>query len=69
MKSFKIHRPTQVEDAFALLPSGRGPAEFDEARPMAGGQDLLTEMQEHLIEPATSLRSTTDSGSSRCSCT
>jgi len=51
MKSFKIYRPTSVEDAIGLLPSGRGPAEDHEARPLAGGQDLLTEMQEHLIEP------------------
>lgn len=52
MKSFKIHRPATVDDAIGLLPSGRGPAEIDEPRPLAGGQDLLTEMQEYLVRPA-----------------
>jgi xanthine dehydrogenase YagS FAD-binding subunit len=51
MKSFKIHRPANIQDAVALLPKGRGPAEMDEARPLAGGQDLITEMQEYLVWP------------------
>jgi xanthine dehydrogenase YagS FAD-binding subunit len=51
MKSFKIHRPRTIDDAVGLLPSGRGPAGFDEPRPLAGGQDLLTEMKEYLVQP------------------
>jgi len=51
MKAFKIHRPTTIEDATGLLPSGRGPAESHEPRPIAGGQDLLTEMKDRIVTP------------------
>lgn len=51
MKSFQFHRPKTLEEARALLPAGRGPAEIDDARPMAGGQDLLTEMKSYLTQP------------------
>jgi xanthine dehydrogenase YagS FAD-binding subunit len=51
MKSFKIYSPKTVEEAVGLLPAGRGPAEHHDARPMAGGQDLLTELKDHLVEP------------------
>ena len=51
MKSFQLVRPKTLAQASELLPAGRGPAEIDDARPLAGGQDLLTEMKEHLVTP------------------
>ncbi len=51
MKSFKIYLPESLDEATRLLPAGRGPVEFTGARPLAGGQDLLTEMKDHLVEP------------------
>ncbi|MBK7643895.1 MAG: xanthine dehydrogenase family protein subunit M [Planctomycetes bacterium] len=49
MKAFKLHNPTDLESALALLdtPEARSGA----TRVLAGGQDLLTEMKEHLAEP------------------
>lgn len=52
MKAFKYWSPTSIEDALKLLPSRRGPAESTDARVMAGGQDLLPTMKEHLVEPS-----------------
>ncbi len=51
MKSFELARPTSLDEAIDLLPKGRGPAEIDDARPLAGGQDILTEMKDYLITP------------------
>ncbi|MCB9916411.1 MAG: xanthine dehydrogenase family protein subunit M [Planctomycetes bacterium] len=51
MRGFKLFRPATLDEAVALLPGGRGPAEPHDARPLAGGQDLLTELKDHLVEP------------------
>lgn len=49
MKSFRMVMPETTDEALAALPTGG----WDEAttRVLAGGQDLLTEMKEHLVEP------------------
>ena len=51
MKSFKIYSPASIDEALKLLPHSRGPAAFNAARLVAGGQDLLGEMKDHLVEP------------------
>lgn len=51
MKAFRMSFPKTVEEAVAELPRGRGVDEMTRARVLAGGQDLLTEMKEHLVEP------------------
>lgn len=48
MKNFTLLRPTSLEQVFALLPKEDGDRS---AVLLAGGQDLLTEMDEHLVEP------------------
>ena len=48
MKPFEMALPRSVEEATRLLPDTIGD---DRARLLAGGQDLLTEMKEHLVEP------------------
>ncbi|MCP3916250.1 MAG: xanthine dehydrogenase family protein subunit M [bacterium] len=50
MKSFRMVLPTSVEEASRLLPTAEGGAS---AKLLAGGQDLLTELKEHLVEPDT----------------
>ena len=51
MKEFDYHSPKSLPEAIALLDA----ADVNNARirVMAGGQDLLTEMKEHLAEPQT----------------
>ena len=49
MKSFKLHNPSRLEQALALLDTPE--AKAGRTRILAGGQDLLTEMKEHLAEP------------------
>lgn len=51
MKAFRLHTPKSMEQALALLDTGRDPKQRDRTKLLAGGQDLLTEMKEHLIEP------------------
>lgn len=51
MKSFQLVRPKTLAEVTDLLPGGRGPAEINDARPLAGGQDLLTEMKSYLVTP------------------
>jgi xanthine dehydrogenase YagS FAD-binding subunit len=51
MKSFELLSPSTLERALALLPSSKNAAERDATRVMAGGQDLLGELKEHLVEP------------------
>jgi xanthine dehydrogenase YagS FAD-binding subunit len=48
VKSFSIQYPTTVEEAARLLPHEDGARG---AMLLAGGQDLLTELAEHLAEP------------------
>ena len=51
MNAFRMSFPKTVEEAVSELPRGRGLDEFTRTRVLAGGQDLLTEMKEHLVEP------------------
>ena len=51
MKAFRLHNPKTMEQALALLDTGRDPKQRDKKKLLAGGQDLLTEMKEHLVEP------------------
>ncbi len=51
LKSFGMSFPKTVEEAVSELPRGRRVDHFTRARILAGGQDLLTEMKEHLVEP------------------
>jgi xanthine dehydrogenase YagS FAD-binding subunit len=44
MKTFELHLPKTLDEALALL-------ESPGATPLAGGQDLLTELKEHLVAP------------------
>jgi len=48
MKNFEMALPNSVDEAAGLLPKTIGD---DRARLLAGGQDLLTEMKEYLVEP------------------
>ena len=49
MKAFKLHNPLALEAALALLDTPE--AKAGKTRILAGGQDLLTELKEHLAEP------------------
>ena len=53
MKNFEWVTPNSLEQAIELLPRGRTQAERDATKLVAGGQDLLTELKEHLVEPDT----------------
>lgn len=48
MKAFSYSSPRSLEGALALLAT---PGQDGRTMPIAGGQDLLTEMKEHLAEP------------------
>jgi xanthine dehydrogenase YagS FAD-binding subunit len=49
MNSFDLHNPTSIPQAIALLDPTD--ANNRKVRILAGGQDLLTEMKERLVEP------------------
>ena len=49
MNSFDYHTPKSLPEAIALLDAAD--LNSRRIRVMAGGQDLLTEMKEHLVEP------------------
>lgn len=52
MKSFALANPKSLGQAVERLAStGRDPRAREKVRLLAGGQDLLTEMKEHLAEP------------------
>jgi xanthine dehydrogenase YagS FAD-binding subunit len=52
MKSFALSNPKSLEQAVLRLSSaGRDPRAQAKIKLLAGGQDLLTEMKEHLAEP------------------
>ena len=51
MRSFRLFRPTDVAGAVKLLPTARGPALREDARVLAGGQDLFTELKHDLVAP------------------
>ena len=52
MKAFEWASPASVEEAVSLLKTAPAAADVDEAaRPLAGGQDLLTTMKDYLTRP------------------
>jgi len=52
MKSFEWVSPTNVNEAVSLLRSAPAPSDPDDAaRPIAGGQDLLTTMKDYITRP------------------
>ena len=48
MKAFELQNPVTLAEATKLLPTKEGD---ESARLLAGGQDLLTELKHHLVEP------------------
>jgi xanthine dehydrogenase YagS FAD-binding subunit len=53
MRAFQMVRPASLEQALEQLPSARDKARKGQVKLLAGGQDLLGELKEHLIEPET----------------
>jgi xanthine dehydrogenase YagS FAD-binding subunit len=52
MKAFEWMNATTVAEAVKALKAGSAPADLDDAaRPIAGGQDLLTTMKEYITRP------------------
>src|SRR5687767_2027423 len=51
MKAFELLSPSTLEQALELLPAPRDRAREGKVKLLAGGQDLLGELKEHLIEP------------------
>jgi len=51
MKAFDLVTPATIEQALELLPKGRDPKERERVKLLAGGQDLLGELKDHLVEP------------------
>ena len=52
MKAFEWISPTSINEAVSALKSAPAPADADEAaRPLAGGQDLLTTMKDYITRP------------------
>ena len=53
MKAFEWTSPTTLKEAVEMLKSAPAPDDVDEAaRPMAGGQDLLTTMKDYITRPS-----------------
>ncbi len=48
MKAFELIRPTTLDQALGLLPNA---ADRERIRVVSGGQDLYTEMKDHLAQP------------------
>ncbi len=48
MRAFELIRPTTLDQALSLLPNA---ADRERIRVVSGGQDLYTEMKDHLAEP------------------
>jgi xanthine dehydrogenase YagS FAD-binding subunit len=51
MKNFTYVMPTSLEQVVELLPGPRDLKTRDRVKVLAGGQDLLGELKEHLVEP------------------
>ena len=52
MKAFEWMSPTSINEAVEMLKSAPATADMDElARPIAGGQDLLTTMKDYITRP------------------
>jgi CO/xanthine dehydrogenase FAD-binding subunit len=53
MKAFEWANPTTLNEAVQLLKSAPAGSDIDEAaRPIAGGQDLLTTMKDYTSRPS-----------------
>lgn len=52
MNRFDLVLPRTLPEALAALPKTWSEARVSDVLPLAGGQDLLTEMKEHLVEPS-----------------
>jgi xanthine dehydrogenase YagS FAD-binding subunit len=53
MKAFEWISPTTINEAVTALKSAPAPADADDAaRPIAGGQDLLTTMKDYITRPS-----------------
>lgn len=52
MNRFDLIRPRSLGEALAALPASWSEQRRSDVLPLAGGQDLLTEMKEHLVEPS-----------------
>lgn len=53
MKAFEWTSPTTINEAVEMLKSAPAPDDMDDAaRPIAGGQDILTTMKEYITRPA-----------------
>jgi xanthine dehydrogenase YagS FAD-binding subunit len=53
MKAFEWMSPTTIAEAVSALKSAPSPEDADDAaRPIAGGQDLLTTMKDYITRPA-----------------
>lgn len=51
MKAFVLTNPVKLSAALDALAAARDAKNEGKILPLAGGQDLLTEMKEHLVEP------------------
>jgi xanthine dehydrogenase YagS FAD-binding subunit len=51
MKAFVLSNPTKLGHALDLLGAAKDPKNIGKIMPLAGGQDLFTEMKEHIAEP------------------
>jgi xanthine dehydrogenase YagS FAD-binding subunit len=51
MKAFRLANPTTLDQVVEILKANRQRGARSRAQVLAGGQDLLTEMKEHLAEP------------------
>jgi xanthine dehydrogenase YagS FAD-binding subunit len=52
MKAFEWTSPTTINEAVEMLKSAPAPDDMDDAaRPIAGGQDILTTMKEYITRP------------------
>jgi xanthine dehydrogenase YagS FAD-binding subunit len=53
MKPFSLLHPTSIDEALSVLPSEHPADGAAKTKVLAGGQDLLTELKEHLVEADT----------------
>jgi xanthine dehydrogenase YagS FAD-binding subunit len=51
MKAFEWCSASSIDDAVKLLGAVSADDEYESPRPLAGGQDLLTTMKEHIVRP------------------
>jgi xanthine dehydrogenase YagS FAD-binding subunit len=51
MKAFEWCSASSIDDAVKLLGAVTADDEYESPRPLAGGQDLLTTMKEHIVRP------------------